>query len=415
MTRQRALRTLLALAALALAACSDGSGAGTAADASADGSGDAGGLDVADTAEEAPPFAEIEETYMRHIGAFPPTERNVDGDETSFEYDYPLEAGGPLCIRGTPYRVSIRDMGSPNTLFYMQGGGLCYSGFCFAIEGAGSPGVPRFDVLDPDDPDNPFADWNVVYLPYCDGSLFAGEMSYDVDDDGEPDRIHRGFANLSVGMDALVENFGDSERVLIAGSSGGGFGTIWGAPLVRMLMPEVDLMVFNDAGVGVVRGNEPEFALGLVEEFGAQDLVPPSCSTCIDDGHLTPLVAWVHERDPTIRTAAFSSYGDAIIATIFLEISAAEFEEALLRELGGLADQFPGRYGAFLIEGSQHTVLLGDIAGFIGEDLAGESGNPFEAFISLARLGETFIGEVSAREWLGWFLDDDPRWGALYE
>lgn len=420
------LFAILALASLSLLACGDEA---ASADPLSDASQDAGAANDASDAEESDAeesdteaidtdegealFAEIEAVYTRYLGAFPPTSEVVDGNETTFAYDYALEDGGPACIRGAPYRVSIRDNGSPNTLFFMQGGGLCYSAFCFAIEEAGRGGVPRFDVLDPDEPANPFADWNVVYLPYCDGSLFAGDISYDSDGDGEPNRIHRGFQNLSVGMDALVARFGASERVVLAGSSGGAFGTIWAAPLARMNFPDAELLVFNDAGVGVARGNEPEFVLGLVEEFGAADLVPPSCADCLDDGHLTRLIDWVHVQDPGLRTAAFSSYGDSVIATIFLQISGDEFEDALREQLGGLAEAHPGRYAALLIEGQQHTVLLGDISGFLGENLAGDD-NPFESIVSLARLSDTFVGEVSAADWLTWFVEGDERWVPLY-
>ena len=63
------------------------------------------------------------------------------------------------------------------------GGGACWSDFCFAFEAAGSE-MPLMQVLNPNDPDNPFKEFSVAFLHYCDGSLFAGDVEYDVDAPG---------------------------------------------------------------------------------------------------------------------------------------------------------------------------------------------------------------------------------------
>ena len=69
-------------------------------------------------------------------------------------------------------------------LIFLQGGGACWQGFynCNVTAEAQSPPAdgPFPGVFDPTMPDNPFADYSVVYMPYCDGSTFGGDN--DVND-----------------------------------------------------------------------------------------------------------------------------------------------------------------------------------------------------------------------------------------
>ena len=46
--------------------------------------------------------------------------------------------------------------------------------------GDGDDFFGEFGVFDSSNPDNPFADYSIVYMPYCDGSAFGGDN--DVDD-----------------------------------------------------------------------------------------------------------------------------------------------------------------------------------------------------------------------------------------
>ena len=102
---------------------------------------------------------------------------------------------------------------------------------------------PPLDLIRTDLPFNPVDGWNVTYLPYCDGSLFAGDAQVDEDGDGEVDRIHAGLQNLSAALDVAKAQWPDPRRIVLAGSSGGGFGTIPGVVLVRELIGNVEGVV----------------------------------------------------------------------------------------------------------------------------------------------------------------------------
>lgn len=358
------------------------------------------------------PFDELlDQGVARYLGAdFARTSEVLDDGTISWEFA-PSD-DGPTCLRGTPYRVAVRDAQSPNLVVFLQGGGACWGDFCFAIENAPAR-LPTLDVLDPELAHNPFRDWNVVYLPYCDGSLFGGDADIDDDGDGTPDRYQRGLQNLSGALDIAAEHFPDPDRVALIGASGGAFGTLPGAILTRTLWPEVPLDVVNDSGVGVAKDGDPFFIGDLLDEWNARSFIPESCEGCLDRGHLVPLVGWTLGRDPLTRSAVFSSYDDFIISQLFLDLPPGEFKESLLRETGAVADAYPDRYVRFLVEGELHTAIIGDVSGVIG-DVGGD--NPFADFVELGRMDESSLEGTTVADWLQGMVDHDPTvWRSLTE
>lgn len=370
--------------------------------------------DVEPTPDPTPapgPYDElVDQGATRYLGAdFARTSTPVD-DAITWMFD--PSPDGPTCLRDTPYRVSVRDAGSPNLVVFLQGGGACWDDFCFAIENA-PEGIPSLDVLDPELPHNPFRDWNVVYLPYCDGSLFAGDADIDDDGDGAPDRFHRGLQNLSAALDLAAETFPNPDRIALIGASGGAFGTMPGAVLARELWPETPLDVVNDSGVGVAKEGDPFFIGDLLDEWNARSFVPASCDGCLNRGHLVPLVGWQLDRDPLLRSAVFSSYDDYIISTLFLSLPPGVFKEALLRETGAVAEAYPDRYVRFLVEGELHTAIIGNVSGVIG-DVGGD--NPFSDFVELGKMDEIALEGTTVADWLQGMVDDDPTvWRSLTE
>ncbi len=295
------------------------------------------------------------------------------GAATTFTLD---PASGPRCLRGAPYRYSLRDGPSDELLVFLQGGGACWSEFCLAVNKA-PLGVPEVDVLRADHPLNPYRDHDLVYLPYCDGSLFAGDRDHDDDGDGATDRYHRGLRNLAAALDGALARFPKPSRVVLAGSSGGAYGSLAALPLLRRLYPKVPIDVIEDSGPGLGRPGEPAFLAKLLTEFGAERLIPPSCAACQGAAHLTPLRRWQlqHLRGGAdelgeVRVASIAALRDGILADVFLSIPGATFEAALRAETGALALEFPECYRRLLLPGRHHTALLGTPAAILGDDLS---------------------------------------------
>jgi hypothetical protein len=344
-----------------------------------------------------------------------PTIESVDGDTTVFAFGLD---DGPLCMRGEPYRFSFRDTGSDKLLIFLQGGGTCWSDFCLTVIAA-APGIPIVESLDIDNPSNPMSDWSVLYLPYCDGSFFAGDRDFDEDGNGTGDRFHRGLQNFSGALRTIRELVPDPERVLLTGSSAGAFGTIPGTVFVRAVYPHSTLQVFNDSGVGIARPGEVAFIEKILDEQGLIPLIPETCEDCWGDGHITRLVHWIFERDPEVQMAVFSSVYDSVIAGTFLNIEPEQFKEALLTETQALHDRFPDRYKRFIVQGTEHTALLGTPIGIIGDDLTALEYSPSAlsglSGIRLGGLDSTTIGEVSVGDWLRAFVEGGDGWDDMIE
>ena len=96
---------------------------------------------------------------------------------------------------------------------------------------AQEPPPPQVGIWDDTSGLNPIDDWSIVYMPYCDGSVFSGDN--DVFDPafgaaiGVPQavvRFHRGLRNVTAGIDLARSMFPHASRIMLAGSSAGGVG-----------------------------------------------------------------------------------------------------------------------------------------------------------------------------------------------
>jgi hypothetical protein len=305
------------------------------------------------------PFQELlDQGIARYLGEYTPMLSEQDGDIVNHSFG----AGeGPLCLTGGEYTMATRDTGSEDLVIFLQGGGACWSDLCLATEQA-APGIPPLGVLDPARADNPVAGWNTVYLPYCDGSLHAGDQDVDTDDDGTTDRFHRGLHNLSASLDVAVNTFPAPRRILLTGVSAGGFGTTYALPLVRQLYPDVPIELINDSGLGLGRIDEPAFIEQLLTEWNATAFFPESCETCIgDDGHITDYHKYQLSEDDNFQLGMMSYTRDTVISLTFVQVGGEAFEEALIGELDDLEAAYPGRVKSFVATGTEHTFLIGDL------------------------------------------------------
>ena len=170
-------------------------------------------------------------------------------------YPSGVRPDGPACIAGTPYSVFTRKGDPKKLLIFLQGGGACWQGFynCNVLAEAQSPPAngPFPGVFDPTMPNNPFADYSVVYMPYCDGSTFGGDNDVnDPDFPFSPTRHHRGLRNASAGMDVAAEMFPKAKQITVMGHSAGGVGVAAFAPFLTRFVfgNNTKLTVYNDAG-----------------------------------------------------------------------------------------------------------------------------------------------------------------------
>lgn len=395
---------LVLAALLALAGCGEDGQTGTAGSGGSGGAGGSGGV-------EAPSFDELyAQGLAKYAGEFEPANEPeaVEGVKT-FQFAVPddLDADprGPLCLRGTEYTVDTREGSSDELVIFLQGGGACWEDFCSAFETTNS--LPPSGVLNPDLEGNPVADWDVLYLPYCDGSLFAGDVDRVLPnsilvEDGPDESMgyQRGLQNLTAALDIGLVEFPNPSRILLTGVSGGAFGTINALPLVRYYYPETEILVFNDSGVGVAKDGDPDFINEtLLDGWNALSLVPESCTDCTSNGHATRLIEWQLAADDNFTLSALSFSADSVISFTFLMVNPADFTTWLLAETERTTMLFEDRYKRFIPEGSAHTTLLREVS---------EGGGG----IQIGAL-DTEIGGVTVLDWFTAMIDGTEVWDDL--
>jgi hypothetical protein len=319
----------------------------------------------------------------KYLGEFTPISSTDVGDGWVKHTFDPDGGDGPICIAGTPYSAFTRAGGTQDKLLIMlQGGGACWQDFyrCNIFAEAQEPPVARVGIWDFDSKDNPFRNYSVVYMPYCDGSVFGGDNDLvDPNFPLGPVRRHRGLRNLSAGMDLAKATFPDASRITVAGSSAGGVGAAAFAPfLARFLYGNTvkQLTVFNDAGPIAINLDAADAVEARDADWQFAQFYPASCTECDAFGQQTAIIEWRLDNDSTIREAFYETDGDSTnigFASANLPgffdplppiipfpdgLSQSQYRELILAEHGALNAAHPDRYKRFIVSGdSSHTAL----------------------------------------------------------
>ncbi|HVW25302.1 MAG TPA: pectin acetylesterase-family hydrolase [Polyangiaceae bacterium] len=369
-----------ALGTMATCACSS--------DTAKSGGVDGGAEDSGGPAKPGFSAAAIADLHASHVDKYlgkaslSDTTMNDAGDTV---YNF-ATSDGPICYLGDQYHAIVHDAGSDNLLIFLQGGGACWETLCMANSTAETTMV-KTGILNQDASNNTVGSWNIVYAPYCDGSVFSGDNDM-MSPDGKQMWHFHGLANLSAVLDVAKKSFPNPKRILLAGTSGGGYGTLTGTALVRLTYPNTQVDVFNDAGLGLSNLMDPNMLATVKRDWKFDQFLPSSCSDCA--AVQTALIGWGLGADPTLRVSGFSSYGDGIIGGVFLGLMPADFKQLLMTETDKVHQAFPTRFERFFIDGTQHTVLLGATGTGVGYD--------------------TEVSGVSVDEWLKKMLNGDAGW-----
>lgn len=322
----------------------------------------------------------------QYLGVIQPDSSEVNGAWTEYHYDAAKEEA--ICYTGLPYQVNVRPGTTNKVLLYLEGGGACWSAAtCYGIpiaKGSAGP-APNAGIISASNADNPFKDWNVVYAPYCDGSVFGGDNEVVYNDRRT---FHHGLRNLSAAVTQMLEAFPEPEQIVVAGSSAGGFGTYSGYGVVRVAYPDTQILVFDDSGPGIQNLNATEAVQQREENWKFRQFLPASCTRCAEQ--ITYLTEWSLERDPDLRVAYFDYLQDGVLR-FFLNVSAAEFESLLRQVTDDIHSRQNERFQRFFKQGPTHTVLLSP------------------EFYTLS------IDGTTVRDWTQGFLDGSEVWRDLVE
>ena len=315
--------------------------------------------------------AELEDAGVnKYVGEFTPAV-SFPVSEGWVKHTFDPDAGnGPICIAGTAFSVFTKARNPANVLIMLQGGGACWQDFynCNVLSEMQEPPPPQVGIWDDTSGLNPIDDWSVVYMPYCDGSVFSGDN--DVFDPafgaaiGVPEavvRFHRGLRNVTAGIDLAKSMFPRASRIMLAGSSAGGVGAAGFAPfLARMAYGNnKKLTVFNDAGPVAINLAETGSIAARANDWRFGQFYPASCTACSDMGQGTEIIKWRLDNDSTIREAFYSADFD-LTNRFFLNmlLDPLGYRNLIISEHGAIHNLHPDRYKRFIQANRfSHTAL----------------------------------------------------------
>jgi hypothetical protein len=243
--------------------------------------------------------------------------------------------------------------GSKNLMIFMPGGGACQDtffcnmnppnkDFSLTAESIGS-GVlnvlgPNPEPQDPngerwqsgilkDDPSNPVKDWNMVFIPYVTGDVFAGAKPNATVPNVEGTFQFVGRANMLKFLARIIPTFRDAPVVLLSGSSAGGLGALLTAPFLMDAYIDIKLgarvFVLNDAGPFF---DDPFLEICLQQRyrdlFGLNDSFPEDCPACKGSGGgiTKNYIAYLVDKYPdNLLGGLMDSESDEIMSFFFSE------------------------------------------------------------------------------------------------
>lgn len=202
----------------------------------------------------------------------------IEADPLVWTY---IEVEGTRCIDGSPAGFSINpNPDSPNLYIYMEGGGACFNGFCDSLFTWSGNTPNDTGIFDRDNPANPVADWNLVYIPYCSGDVYGGDNEVMLA--GEM-RYFYGYSNHAAYLELLVATF-DLDQVVLSGSSAGGFGALLNFAQTQDAFGDVPVTVINDSGPPLSSDIFPPCLQQLFREtWGFDRTLLADCGAACDD------------------------------------------------------------------------------------------------------------------------------------
>jgi hypothetical protein len=297
------------------------------------------------------------------------------------------------CDDGSQTGIGVNRGEGDDLVVFLDGGGACWDFETCVVRGASRHGpwseaelgarAARLSgsLLDPTDPGNPFRRWNLVFVPYCTGDVHSGDRATTYAGPGGERRTleHRGRANALAFARRIAATFPRARRVVIAGSSGGGYGALVNYEAFRRLWPAAKGYLVDDSGPALRGLPDAEERNAWWAAWGTPAVLETFCPECIVD----PGAVWsaLSRRWPDDRIALLTSTRDETMCG-YLRTDAATFQRAMRETLSAI-DPLPN-VRAFVVDGETHTML----------------GAP----------GRFVSGGARLREWLRDMVADDPAW-----
>lgn len=201
-------------------------------------------------------------------------------------------------------------------------------------------------------PENPMHDWTMVFVAYCNASIFSGDSA--VEHEGETQR-YWGMRHSSAAANLVRDLYPQAETIVVSGSSAGAFGTFLGYGIMRHRFPEAEMHLLNDSGPGFWNPDDAETWAFIRDAWALDQFFPEECGSC-DGTTFLEIYDIYMGLDPNLRVGMISSKRDRVITEVFLEMDPLVFTDVLLTETERLKAAYPERFNRFIMDTNSHTV-----------------------------------------------------------
>jgi hypothetical protein len=290
---------------------------------------------------------------------------------------------GTLCRDGTQTGYGINlNPASGKLLIWFEGGGACFNELSCVMNPETFPPTDAYLssvlshnwIMDRNADNNPFKDWNLVYIPYCSGDVHSGTTM-----NGYMGQPQVGFLNFKKDLAEVVPQVLGLDQVVLGGISAGGFGVAWNWMWAQDAFKPVAVDALDDSGPPM----GPDYLSECQQQrngalWGWEGSIHPSCTSCnVALGKVVrPLIdATMKRNTPSTRFGLLSYDEDGTIKQFFgYGIDDCAQWDSLQPPIypfgkypAGLADlqkswaPYP-QAAMYVVTGGTHTFLSADIA-----------------------------------------------------
>jgi len=323
----------------------------------------------------ADPF-QVDLSSMPRLSSFPVDDPS---DGTDWQ-EVPLPSP---CVNGDGGRTHIKVSrgSSNNVLIYLEGGGAGTDYLTYLTMALKDPtdfpllaGGATRGIFDRRNEKNPFRDYTFVLVPYSTADVHSGNRVMRYYHPLKPSRsrvvYHVGFVNAAVAVRWAARELPNPERVVITGSSAGGYGTLLSTWVARLTFGR-PVVAISDAGPALVSKRNPNFTLQTTEycwgwmqnlsKLPEEEWVKEEAVRVIKErGEPIYGVLAFAEKYKDCLWALYEDQMDLVIGTVFLGYSPREFREVLLGATDEIRSSHPTLFFRFLPYGITHTIFFCD-------------------------------------------------------
>ena len=272
--------------------------------------------------------------------------------------------GETCCALGTPYSFFHRNgADSSRLLIYFEGGGACWD--WVSCSGLFDSTVQDDElseyrgIFDATNPENPFRDFEIVFVPYCTGDVFVGDAKQHYGDDPSSHPIaHRGFANVEAILAWMARQDPHPGEVVVAGTSAGSYGALFYAPVIERQFPKARIVMLGDSGVPLLKDTP-----AVLHTWGAdrvlQKIWQEEAGKSARQHPLREAYRQVAAAGDRVRLAEIFSDQDAVQGAFYLVSGSPGWRDSTNTILADVQKNIPA-FRSFIIEGTNHGLLPTD-------------------------------------------------------